>query len=93
MEDAGKVIVTVVLSGWLAGYFDRPRMEVRTSMRIDEALTDIREQVMARATRPIPQGGMHILVNGVHAQILTGDPGYALRDGDEISFVPVVAGG
>lgn len=92
MEMTSPVTVTVLLSGWLAGYFNEPRTQVTTAGPLDVALIDIQEQVMARATRPVPQGGMHVLINGVEAHRLVRD-GYVLRDGDEIAFVPVVAGG
>jgi molybdopterin converting factor small subunit len=92
MGTAERVTITVSFSGWLARYFADSQISISTTPRLQEALPDMLEQVLPQAQSPIPQGGMHILVNGMVAQKLIQE-NYSLRDGDEVTFVPVVAGG
>ncbi len=92
MASADQVTVRIRLSGWLSSYFDTPAFTLRTVPALGTAIPDILAQVSSRAHSPIPNGGMHILVNGTQAQTLVAG-GYALEPGDEITLVPVVAGG
>jgi molybdopterin converting factor small subunit len=92
MSTSDKVAVRVVLSGWLSSYFDGNRLIVSTTPCLADAIPDIVTQVMDRARSPVPSGGMSILINGVQAQVLV-QQGYVLQVGDEITLVPVVAGG
>jgi len=92
MNECDKVAVRVVLSGWLSSYFDGNRLIVSTTPRLADALPDIVRQVMDRARSPVPSGGMSILINGVQAQVLA-QQGYVLQTDDELTLVPVVAGG
>lgn len=92
MMASEQVKVHVLLSGWLSSYFEGDRLVVSASPRLAEALPGIVSQVMAQARSPVPKGGMSILVNGAQAQILI-QQGYVLKGGDEITLVPVVAGG
>jgi len=92
MELDASVAVEVLLSGWLSTYFDTQTITMMLTTRLDDALPQVLEQVGRQAKSPLPRGGMHILVNGVQAQRLVQE-GYALRAGDTITLVPVVAGG
>ena len=92
MATSEQVTITVSFSGWLSAYFDADTLAIPTTPRLADALPDVIDRVMQQARRPIPQGGMHIFVNGVLAQKLMGED-YRLNDGDRFTFVPVVAGG
>jgi molybdopterin converting factor small subunit len=92
MDTVNTVTVNVSLSGWLSSYFDEKTLTVTTTQWLADALPDIIRQVVSRARSPIPKGGMSVLVNGTRTQGLV-QQGYLLRDGDEITLVPVVAGG
>ena len=92
MATSEQVTITVSFSGWLSAYFEADTLAIPTTPRLADALTDVMDHVMHQARRPIPQGGMHIFVNGVPAQKLMKED-YRLSDGDEFTFVPVVAGG
>jgi len=92
MELGDSVTVHVSLSGWLCTYFDAQTMTVTLTARLRDALPELLEQVGQRAKSPLPNGGMHILINGVPAQKLAQE-NYTLRAGDRITLVPVVAGG
>jgi molybdopterin converting factor small subunit len=92
MATSELVTVTVSFSGWLSAYFEADTLAIPTTPHLADALPDVMERVMHQARRPIPQGGMHIFVNGVLAQKLMKE-NYQLSDGDEFTFVPVVAGG
>ena len=87
----GKILHVDLMEGktWVD---DEKTLTVTTTQRLAEALPDIMSQVVSRASSPIPKGGMSVLVNGTRAQGLV-QQGYLLRDGDEITLVPVVAGG
>jgi molybdopterin converting factor small subunit len=92
MATSEQVTITVSFSGWLSAYFEAGTLAIPTTPRLADALPDVMDRVMQQARRPIPQGGMHIFVNGVLAQKLMKED-YRLCDGDEFTFVPVVAGG
>lgn len=92
MEATNDIEVKVFLSGWLASYFDQNTMIVTTKSRLSEAVPDMVKQVTEMAHSSLPNGGMHVLVNGVQARTLIAED-YALQPGDEVTFVPVVAGG
>ena len=92
MVSADQVVVRIRLSGWLSSYFDTPTFTLQTAPALDSAIPDVLAQIAARAHSPIPNGGMHILVNGTPAQTLVAG-GYVLKPDDEITLVPVVAGG
>jgi molybdopterin converting factor small subunit len=55
-------------------------------------LDEIIKEVWAHAQASIPEGGMMIFINGKNANSLI-KQGYLLRDDDEVTLVPVVAGG
>jgi|GEM_PF-4286940 len=92
MEPAESVSVRVSLSGWLSSYFEAQTMTMTLTPRLQDALPELLEQIHLRAKSPLPNGGMHILVNGVQARKLVQE-NYVLRAGDQITLVPVVAGG
>ena len=92
MEDEIKVTIRVRPSGWLVSYFDKDQLLIRTRNDIKSALVEIRKAVWSQAQSPIPEGGMLILINGKNAKSLM-KQGYLLRDGDEVTLVPMVAGG
>jgi molybdopterin converting factor small subunit len=92
MEDEKKVTISVRPSGWLGSYFDNDQLLIRTRKDIKSALVEIREAVLSQAQSSIPEGGMLILINGKNAKFLM-KQGYLLRDGDEVTLVPMVAGG
>ena len=92
MHSADQVTVRIRLSGWLSSYFDRAAFTLETTPFLQEAIPDLLSQVTGRAHSPLPHGGMHILVNGTQAQALVAAD-YVLKPDDEITLVPVVAGG
>ena len=92
MAAADAVTVRIRLSGWLSSYFDTSAFTLQTTPALESAIPDVLRQVAGRAHSPIPNGGMHILVNGTQAQTLVAG-GYVLKSDDEITLVPVVAGG
>ena len=92
METTGNIEVKVFLSGWLASYFDQNTVTVSTKSRLSEAVPDMVKQVTDLAHSSLPNGGMHVLVNGVQVRTLIAED-YVLQPGDEVTFVPVVAGG
>ena len=92
MEAEKKVKIRVRPSGWLVSYFDKDQFLIRTCKDIKEALAEIREAVWDHAQASIPEGGMLIFINGKAAKSLMSQ-GYLLRDGDEVTLVPMVAGG
>ena len=92
MEAEKKVTIRVHPSGWLVSYFDKDQLLIRTPKDVKNALAEIRKAVWDQAQSPIPEGGMLILINGKNAKFLI-KQGYLLRDGDEVTLVPVVAGG
>ena len=92
MEAEKKVTIRVRPSGWLVSYFDKDQLLIRTCKDIKTAMVEIRKAVWSQAQSPIPEGGMLILINGKNAKFLI-KQGYLLRDGDEVTLVPVVAGG
>jgi len=89
---AGKVTVKVNLPSSLCSYFEKENLTITTTHRLADAVSDIMRQLVGQARAPIPRGGMIVLVNGTSARRLINDK-YSLRDGDEITLVPVVAGG
>jgi molybdopterin converting factor small subunit len=92
MATSEEVMITVSFSGWLSSYFGPGAVQIAATPRLADALPDVMARLMRLARSPIPQGGMHIFVNGVLAQKLIKED-YLLRDGDEVTLVPVVAGG
>lgn len=92
MEPSNSVPVCVVLSGWLSSYFEAQTMTLTLSPRLQDALPELLEQIQLRAKSSLPNGGMHVLINGVQARKLAQE-NYVLREGDQIMLVPVVAGG
>ena len=92
MEAEKKVTIRVRPSGWLVSYFDKDQLLIRTPKDIKYALAEIRKAVWNQAQNPIPEGGMLILINGKNVKFLM-KQGYLLRDGDEVTLVPMVAGG
>ena len=92
MNPSDSVTIRIRLSGWLSSYFDEAAFALQTTPSLREAIPDLLGQVADLAHSPIPDGGMHILVNGAPAQSLVANS-YTLRPDDEITLVPVVAGG
>jgi molybdopterin converting factor small subunit len=92
MATPEQVTITVSFSGWLSAYFEPGSLHISAKPRLADALPDVIDRVMRQAHSPIPQGGMHVFINGVVAQKLIKED-YLLRDGDEVTLVPVVAGG
>ncbi|UCF94830.1 MAG: MoaD/ThiS family protein [Desulfobacterales bacterium] len=87
-----KVTIRVRPSGWLVPYFEKDQFLIRTPKDIKKALAEIRKEVGGHAQASIPEGGMMIFINGKNARSLM-QQGYLLRDDDEVTLVPVVAGG
>ena len=92
MEAEKKVTIRVLPSGWLVSYFDKDQLLIRTPRDIKKALTEIRKEVWSQAQGSIPEGGMQIFINGKNAKYLMKQE-YLLRDDDEVTLVPMVAGG
>jgi molybdopterin converting factor small subunit len=92
MEAEKKVTIRVRPSGWLVSYFDKDQLLIRSPKDIKTALVEIRKAVWSEAQSSIPKGGMLILINGKTAKSLM-KQGYLLNDGDEVTLVPMVAGG
>jgi molybdopterin converting factor small subunit len=92
MEAGKEVTIRVCPSGWLISYFDKDQLFIRTPRDIEKALEKIRKEIWDHAQSSIPKGGMLILINGKNANSLMRQD-YLLCDGDEVTLVPVVAGG
>jgi molybdopterin converting factor small subunit len=92
MEAEEKVTITVRPSGWLVSYFDKDQLLIRTRKDIKKALPEIRKAVWDQAQSSIPEGGMLIFINGKNPKSLM-KQGYLLCNGDEVTLVPMVAGG
>jgi molybdopterin converting factor small subunit len=92
MEAEKKVSIRVRPSGWLVPHFNGDQLLIRTPKDIKKALDEIIKEVWAHAQASIPEGGMMIFINGKNANSLI-KQGYLLRDDDEVTLVPVVAGG
>jgi molybdopterin converting factor small subunit len=92
MEPEKKVTIRVRPSGWLVPYFDKDRFLIRTPKDIKKALAEIKKGIWGHAQASIPEGGLMIFINGKNANSLI-KQGYLLGDDDEVTLVPVVAGG
>jgi len=92
MEAESKVTVRVRPSGWLLSHFNHDQLLISTPKDIKTALAEITKEVYSHAKTSIPKGGMLIIINGRSARSLM-NQGYLLREGDEVTLVPVVAGG
>ncbi len=89
------MVVTVKLVGSLRTYADRSKLTLR--IRKATPLKEIMEKMAEETPKLKPafdnaRAGMLILINGKEISILNGLE-TALKDGDELVFVPVLHGG
>jgi molybdopterin converting factor small subunit len=59
---------------------------------LERALTVIKKEMVSRALEALPQGGVMMMLGNKSVNALIGD-NYRLQNGDEISIIPIVAGG
>jgi molybdopterin converting factor small subunit len=59
---------------------------------LERALTVIKKEMASRALEAFPQGGVMMMLGNKSVNALIGD-NYRLRNGDEISIIPIVTGG
>jgi molybdopterin converting factor small subunit len=59
---------------------------------LERALTVIKKEMVSRALEALPQGGVIMMLGNKSVNALIGD-NYRLQNGDEISIIPIVAGG
>jgi molybdopterin converting factor small subunit len=59
---------------------------------LERALTVIKKEMVSRVLEALPQGGVMMMIGNKSVNALIGD-NYRLQNGDEISIIPIVAGG